>query len=222
MVIFISRDLSLDSIFRQQLEDKATLVGLSLVEFSALAFDKIPDSDWLFFYSKNGIEYCFSQLDTLDNLPPIGVIGKASAEFLKLHYNINAQFVGTGHPKETAAQFLSVANGQKVLFVQAKNSKQSVQKLLSKKVFVESLLVYDNYPKTDFELPQLDVLVFTSPLNVAAYFANYSYQKGQAIISIGRTTEQALKEQGIKTIILAAEPSEKALAACCLALIQKN
>lgn len=221
-MIFISRDLSSKSVFRQMLGTKTSLIGLSLIEFKSILFDRIPRADWLFFYSKSGIKYCLSQLDTLDDLTPIAVIGQASADFLKANYNIEAQFVGTGHPEKTAAQFSLVAKGQKVVFVQAKNSKQSVQNILGKQVIPIDLLVYDNCAKTDFEVPKANVLVFTSPLNVEAYFSKYTYQQEQTIISIGQTTARALKEHGVDEIIIAKEPNEKALADCCLALISNN
>jgi len=221
-MIFISRKLSSSSVFRQMLESKANLIGLSLIEFKSILFDKTPSTDWLFFYSKSGIKYYLSQLDTLDTLAPIAVIGKASADFLKANYNLEAQFVGTGHPKETAAEFLLVAKNQKVVFVQAKNSKQSVQKILGEQVNAIDLLVYDNCAKTDFEIPKANILVFTSPLNVHAYFSKYAYQQEQTIISIGQTTAHALKSHGIDQITIAKEPSEKALANCCLALINNN
>jgi uroporphyrinogen-III synthase len=221
-MIFISRDLSSNSVFRQMLKNKASLIDLSLIEFKPILFDRIPSSDWLFFYSKNGIKHALSKLNILDDLAPIAVIGQASADFLKANYNIEAQFVGTGHPRETAAQFLSVAKDQKVVFVQAKNSKQSVQNILQKQVKSIDLLVYDNCPKTDFDLPEANILVFTSPLNVAAYFSKYAYQQDQTIISIGQTTARALEKHGIDEIIIAKEPNEKALANCCLALISNN
>ena len=64
--IFISRDLATDSIFSKRLQGKATVIGLSLVEFQPLIFDAKKSGDWLFFYSKNGIQYYFSQMTSLE------------------------------------------------------------------------------------------------------------------------------------------------------------
>lgn len=217
--IFISRDLKKDSIFKALLTNKTQVIGVSLLEFSPVEFEALPVTDWLFFYSKKGIDYCLSQLDDWSNLPPIGVIGQASADFLLEKYALEVQFIGTGHPVTTAEQFLPLVKEKKVTFVQAQHSKQSVQKLIAQTIQINNLIVYDNHIKQHFELPTADILVFTSPLNVRAYFSKYSYQIHQKIISIGNVTTDALEQQGIQQIITAEKPSEQALAYACLRIL---
>jgi uroporphyrinogen-III synthase len=218
--VFISRDLDEDSIFKQRLASKAKIIGRSLIQFKAISFEALPLCDWLFFYSKKGIHYCLSQLDNLEELPPIAVIGQASADFLWSKYNIQAQFVGTGHPEATAIAFSSLAKDKKVVFAQAQHSKQSVQQLLNDSVTICDLITYQNEVKVDFKLPLVDILVFTSPLNVKAYFDQYAYRSTQEIISIGRVTAKALNAIGITTITIAAAPNELELAIACLQFIQ--
>ncbi len=220
--IFISRDLEQDSVFAQYVAPKATIIGSSLIEFKAVHFDKLPTCDWLFFYSKKGIHYCLSQLEEKASLPPIGVIGQASANFLYSKYQIQAQFVGTGHPEETALAFSKLVQGKKVVFAQALHSNQSVQQLLDKNVICYNMITYQNEVKIDFKLPPVDVLVFTSPLNVKAYFDQYTYHTSQKIISIGRVTAKALKAIGITTFTIATAPNERALAVACLQAIQQK
>jgi uroporphyrinogen-III synthase len=217
--VFISRDLEEDSVFKQHIAPKAKVIGLSLIEFKALPFGPLPACDWLFFYSKKGIHYCLSQLDHLEQLPPVGVIGQASADFLWAEYKIQAQFVGTGHPEATALAFSKLVQDKKVIFAQAQHSKQSVQKLLGKNVILCDVITYQNEAKVDFKLPSIDVLVFTSPLNVKAYFDQYTYQSTQKIISIGRVTAKALNEIGITSFTIAAAPNEFELATACLPFI---
>lgn len=218
--IFISRNLEEDSVFKQQLASKAKLIGRSLIKFKALPFGELPVGDWLFFYSKKGIDYCFSQLESLEQLPPIAVIGQASADFLWTKYNLQAQFVGTGHPEPTALAFSKLAKGKKVIFAQAQHSKQSVQQLLDKSITFCDVITYQNEIKVNFKLPSIDILVFTSPLNVKAYFDQYSYHSTQKIISIGRVTAKALNAIGITTLTIAAAPNELELATACLSFIQ--
>lgn len=218
--IFISRNLEEDSVFKQSLASKAKIIGCSLIQFKAIAFDGLPTCDWLFFYSKKGIHYCLSQLESLDQLPPIGVIGQASADFLWSKYKIKAQFVGTGHPEATAIAFSPLAKDQKVVFARAQHSKRSVQQLLDDSIVIDDLITYQNEMKVDFKLPSIDILVFTSPLNVTAYFKQYSYCSTQKIISIGRVTAKALKELGITNFTIAAAPNELELATACLEFIQ--
>lgn len=218
--VFISRDLEEDSIFKQSLASKAKIIGHSLIQFKAISFEALPASDWLFFYSKKGIYYCLSQLETLEQLPPIGVIGQASADFLWSKYKIQAQFVGTGHPEATAIAFSKLAKDKKVVFARAKHSKQSVQQLLDDGITICDVITYQNEVKVDFKLPSIDILVFTSPLNVTAYFKQYSYCSTQKIISIGRVTAKALNKLGITNLTIAAAPNELELATACLEFIQ--
>lgn len=215
--VFISRNLRADSEFNHLLKDKATVTGRSLLEFQAVDFVRIPDADCLFFYSKNAIKYCLSQLSVLDYLPKIAVMGKASAEYLNLNYNIKADFIGTGEPLSTSIQFLDFVKDQRVVFVQAKNSRRSIQKLVD--FNATDLIVYDNFAITDFALPASDILVFTSPMNAEAYFSKYSYLANQNIIAIGETTAGSLKKKGLIGIIIAKEANEKALADACLTLL---
>lgn len=218
--IFISRDLEEDSVFKQQLASKAEIIGRSLIHFQAISFEALPACDWLFFYSKKGIYYCLSQLDDLEQLPPIGVIGQASADFLSSKYNIQAKFVGSGHPEATALAFSKLAKNKKVIFARAQHSKQSVQQLLDDSIIIDDLITYQNEKKVSFTLPPIDILVFTSPLNVKAYFNQYSYCSTQKIISIGRVTAKALNQLGITNLTIAAAPNELELATACLELIR--
>lgn len=218
--VFISRDLEEDSVFKEQIASKAKLIGCSLIQFKAISFEALPLCDWLFFYSKKGIYYCLSQLENLDQLPPIAVIGQASADFLWSKYKIQAQFIGTGHPEATALAFSKKAKDKKVVFAQAQHSKQSVQQLLDDRVTICDVITYQNEVKVDFQLPSIDILVFTSPLNVKAYFNQYAYHSTQKIISIGRVTAKALEAIGITTITIAAAPNELELAIACLPFIQ--
>lgn len=217
--IFISRDLQSNSPFVQLLADKAALQGLSLIDFEAISFSQVPQSDWWFFYSQRGMDFFFQQQAvTPDSAAAIAVMGAASANYLKEQYGLAATFVGQGKPSAIATQFTQVAHGQSALFIQAKHSKASVQQLLPNTISQESLIVYNNTIKTVFSVKKADILVFTSPLNVQAYFGRYAYAATQQVISIGRTTGAALQVRSIP-FILAKHPQETALAKACLDLI---
>lgn len=215
--VFISRNLTSKSIFYILLQSKSELIDMSLLLFRPLAFSPDKHTDWLFFYSKNAIKFYFTQVPPLSNSSKIAVMGAPSAHFLKSHYNIQADFVGNGIPDATAERFYKLVDGKRVAFVQARNSRKSVQQLAN--FNAHDLIVYDNFMKEDFELKDMDILAFTSPMNVQAYFTKYSYQSGQEFLSIGASTKSALESYGIENVRMAAEPSEKALANLCLTLI---
>lgn len=216
---FISRNLKPDSIFKQMLENQGFEVdGQSLISFTKMDFDIPPMPDWLFFYSKNGAQFFLEKVGLeFFKKVKIGTIGEGTALFLKSK-NLTVDFIGNGEPKETAKQFSRVANQSKVLFVRANNSKKSVQTLLNDSIAIQDLIVYENAPKTGLTLGHYDVLVFTSPMNVAAYFFDKQLIENQQVVAIGETTGEALKQQKIETFILAEKPSESALAAAVLLL----
>lgn len=217
--IFISRNLKKDSIFQALLEGKAVLEAQSLVEFEGLPVEELPSCDWLFFYSKKGLEFGWPSLKELASKAKIAVLGAASGEYFQKELGQLADFVGTGEPVGTAAAFLEVAKGKKVCFVQAQHSRQSVAKLLGNQVQAQSLVVYNNVPKAVVKLPVCDILVFTSPLNAQTYYTHYQPNEQQQVIAIGKTTAGALVELGIKNYLIAPAPHERALANCCLSLL---
>ena len=226
--VFISRPLKKNSIFLKTLNGNGLeIIGQSLIHFSPVPFSTIPTTDWLFFYSKNGVKFFFEQVQKSPSFQKdIGgkkwaAMGKGTATaFVK--YGINPDFIGDGKPSSTAEQFQAVAANQTVLFIQAKTSKKSIQKLLNKQTTIKELVVYDNQIKSDFELPYFDVLVFTSPLNAQAYFEKYPLQKPQSIIAIGNTTAKALLKLGVKKVSIAAKPTEKEMAKIVLQSIENS
>jgi len=203
------------------------IIGQSLIHFTPTPFTKIPKSDWVFFYSKKGVQFFMQQVlkspkfqKEMDQVK-WAVMGKGTAEALN-KYNYRPNFIGSGHPTTTAAQFQKVATNEKVLFVRAKASKKSVQKLLKEKIRVSDLIVYDNKIKKDFHIPYCDYLVFTSPLNAAAYYQQYAIDKRQKVIAIGNTTANALVKLGVQEIEVAERPTEKEMSKKVLELFAQH
>lgn len=210
--IFITRDLDADSIFYKMLTASGFEVcGESLVGFRASPFGDVPTADWVFFYSKNAARYFFAQVPP-EAMPAVkwAAIGPGTASILSENSH-SPDFIGDGDPRRTAAAFRSTARGCRVLFPRAKESRQSVQRLLENQIVVLDLVVYENAPRTDFNLPDFDVLVFTSPLNVQAFFSKKS-RKQEKIAAIGPSTGAALAALGIRDFVVAGQPSEAALA----------
>jgi uroporphyrinogen-III synthase len=213
--IFISRKLTKESVFKKDLKAAGfQIYDRSLIRFSPVAFDTVPSTDWIFFYSKNAVKYFFAGLTSLNQITPQEVrwatIGPATAKVLKKHIG-QVDFIGDGNTVETAADFLKVAEGQTVLFPRAEHSRKTVQQLLSKNITDRDLIVYKNVPKKNIRLPNCDLLVFTSPMNVLTYFKNKPLFDDQSVFAIGRTTAKTLVSIGIEEFLIAEEPSEAAL-----------
>lgn len=213
--VFISREQHPESFFKKHLEEKGFAVfAQSLVAFSACPVTEIPEAEWVFFYSKRGIQFFFEAIQKLEIKRSQSVkyacIGEGTAKALSRH-KIKPDFVGTGQPDSTAAAFLKIGRGKKVLFPQALNSRQSIQYLLADAVESIPLVVYENKPLSTFEIPECDFLVFTSPMNAEAYYGRYALKPEQKVIAIGQTTGECLRNLEVKEVFVADEPSEKGL-----------
>ncbi len=212
--IFISRELHSDSIFKIKLEHEGfDIWDKSLLEFELIPFEQIPKTDWIFFYSQKGVQFFFKHINK-NNIPLSEKIhfagfgektAKAIEQFTKCH------FVGTGNANTTAPDFIKITKGKKVLFPRAENSQRSVQQLIDNQLIIEDLIIYKNSPKENFDIPRMDYLFFTSPLNAQVFFQKYKLEKSQKVFAIGKTTAKALEDSGIKNVIFPQKPSEEEL-----------
>jgi len=192
------------------------VIGRSLIDCTAMPFTQVVEADWVFFYSRNGVRFFLEGLgEPLSAKIRLATMGNGTAQSLKA-YGYPVHFIGTGKPSSTASAFNEIANHQGVVFPRAKVSKKSIQQLLLPTIQQIDLVVYNNQAKKDFDLPDCRYLVFTSPLNVQAYFSRKNYQNGQLIVAIGTTTEEKLQELGFFNIIVARRASEQALATAIL------
>jgi hydroxymethylbilane synthase len=222
--IFISRPLAEQSEFYtslagQTVEQKHIIFAFSLIDFAPIEFDRLPACDWIFFYSKTGVDFFFKNIHQKNILLPNAIkwaaFGEATAKSLIPH-SFSADFIGTGSAISTVSLFSELAIHQKVLFPQAQFSRNSVALLLKNTENIP-LVVYKNTAATDFVLPFCHVLVFTSPLNVIAYFQKYTFQSTQKFIAIGDTTAETLAIYVPKQNRMVSETaSEKSLAQAVL------
>lgn len=212
-----------DQPFRQILSTRGVQIsGGSLLRFEAAPFTEIPQTDWVFFYSRKAVAFFFRRVRELgvelDRHLKWAAIGPSTAVSIE-SWGMAVDFIGDGEPAATARHFLAIAEGRRVLFPRAAHSRESIQQLLRGKIEVLDLVVYHNLIDAAAPRPEADVLVFTSPLNAQAYFAQRTPAPGAIIIAIGQTTAAALKNLGVREVIIAAEPSERGLAQAVLAAV---
>ena len=214
--VFISRDLSEQSYFRKALEKhNITIEAHSLIRTVPVItkFDSyiLKHVDWIFFSSKNAVDYFF-QLDPLfSKNVKFGVMGSGSEEMLR-RKGYFTDYVGTGiDTADVAKAFAALANGATVLFPGAEDSMRSIQQGLSADTKIIDLPVYETVKEEDVEASGADVLVFTSPSNVDAYFVDNLLDPYQKVIAIGKSTGKKFDEMGVK-YILPFSPDEVGLA----------
>jgi uroporphyrinogen-III synthase len=218
--VFISRKLDADSLFYQILSKAGVdTFGISLVGFMGLPFSAPPLADWVFFYSSRSAAFFLRGLSRLgyptDRYAHYAALGKGTARSLQ-DLGITPAFIGDGSPKSTALAFLEKAEGQRVLFPRAKQSRQSVQRLLAGKLEMLDLVVYQNLILKNPKIPDTEYVVLTSPLNAHAYTLERKFSPDQRIVAIGQTTAGMLLELGISNFRIADQPTEEALAAAVL------
>ncbi len=224
--IFVSRALQENSPLLALLPaDQFRLFGQSLIRFSLLPFEDMPDCDWVFFYSRNGVRFFFQRLERLGaELPEhtrLAAIGKGTAASLA-DIARPPDFVGSGNPDESARAFLKVAEGQKVLFARAYHSAKSVQNMLAPYINIIDLPVYKNEIKTDVDIPETDYVILTSSMNVDAYFQNQPGRSAKVFIAIGQPTAMRYAQWIAGQVFIPERPSEEALARLILDLEKKD
>ncbi len=219
--VFVSRPLDKDSPFLSEEARSLGIVamGQSLLKMQPIELQQAPtELDFLFFYSKTGVEFFFSQLASLglaaESLPPCGALGEGTARILR-KYTQDIDFIGDGNAQTAAEYLLSKRKSQRIGFVRARNSVQSVQALLSADINCKDLIVYDNIVDCSFVAPQAQMLVFTSPMNVEAYFEAQKRQKSTQmadfVVVIGHTTEKRLLDFYDGNYAVSAQTAENAL-----------
>jgi hydroxymethylbilane synthase len=194
--VFISRELKEHDFLQQNLTKLGhSLTGESFIEFSAEPFSfDASQIDWLFFPSKNAVKYFFESVKSLPKSIRIAAVNKGTA-FAIQQLGYVPDFIGEGGDLvDIAAQFDATA-GKRVLFAKAKHSRRSIQKSLNHKE-IQEVTVYDNVEIEWVQKRNEAILVFTSPMNVEAYFKNHQLDSNQKLVAIGTPTEAALQKFG--------------------------
>ncbi|MDM8173895.1 MULTISPECIES: hydroxymethylbilane synthase [Olivibacter] len=222
--VFITRELADTSFLKRSLEQHHIKVeGRSLIKIFSIINTLDPYIlkyvRWVFFSSKNGIENFFKLKPRLSKHVQYAVVGRGSEEALRSHGIIPA-FTGEAEGIEmekVGDAFAQVAAGSTVLFPRAKGSLQTIQSRLTADTKVIDLPVYETRIDEQVEGSGADVLIFTSPTNVEAYFKDNLVEPGQKVISIGNSTGKKLEEIGVQ-YTLPFSPDELGLAEAVFAL----
>ena len=206
--VFFTRSLGHESI------EKLYGRGLSIEARSLMDIQYLPinlpviERGWLFFYSKNGVKAFLNAYHRVPAHLRVGVFGSATAKSLET----TPHFIGEGSPKHIAHQFSTfISPGEKVIFIRASQSRQSVQSRLPQEQVID-IIGYKNEVIAHAYIPDHDIVVLTSPLNTKAYL---SLMKGrdipQTFIAIGETTANAVYTNTGLTPLVPDQPTEECL-----------
>jgi len=221
--VFISRDISEQSYFRKALEKHGIEIeGRSLIRTVPIItkFDSyiLKSVDWVFFTSKNAVEYFFNLEPLFPKAVKFGVMGTGSEDMLR-RQGYFADYVGdSGDTDVVGQEFAKLANGTTVLFPGAESAMRSIQKNMSAETTIIDLPVYETILVDEVEATSAEVLVFTSPSNVEAYFTDNLVEPEQKLIAIGKSTGNKLAELGL-TYTLPFSPDEVGLAEAVFGIV---
>jgi hydroxymethylbilane synthase len=225
--VFITRDISENSYFRKAMDKHEIQIDArSLIRTFPTIHKLDPfilrEVDWIFFSSKNAIEYFFRLEPRLPKKTKFGVIGRGSEDMLRQlgklpDFNGEDEGVDT---EDIAEEFAAIANGKTVLFPGAKDSLRTIQKALSSRTTVIDLPVYETVYEEEVPKSGAEVLIFTSPSNVEAYFTDNLLEPGQKVICIGKSTGKKFDALGVK-YTLPYSPDEIGLAEAVFGLDYK-
>lgn len=202
--VFISRELEEGGYLSRILKaHQYSIIGKSLIDFKPISFtDKeFIQAEWLFFSSKVAVNFFFDTIKKIPDSIKVAAINEGTAQGLK-ELGIIPDFIGKGNDMNAVAEQFYQVGISNVVFPSAKNGRQTIQKLLLNKdgLVLRDLFIYDNQPQTNVASFLQDILIFTSPLNVQAYFSSNTLNINQQVISIGKTTSQALDEMKISHV----------------------
>lgn len=197
--VYITRDPRRYDYFRNALTANGFKVyAQSLIEIKQVTIRKLPKTDWVFFSSKNAVKNFFEQQPQVEQVK-YAAVGKSTSNELR-KFGKKADFIGySTDTRLTAKQFASVVGSKTVLFPQARGSMKTVQQQFKKAGQVIDLVVYETKKNSLDNLPSAEILVFTSPSNVEAYFEKYKIASTQKIVAMGDATSHALQKLGVKT-----------------------
>ncbi len=196
--VFVTKNLKEDSYLLNGLRKlNFEVEGKSLIEFKEIKIKELPKTDWIFFSSKHAVSYFFNQHPKIENVK-FGCVGTATSQELRAR-GYRADFIGQGtDTKLIGKQFSSRIGNAKVLFPMAKDSLQSIQYQMLKKENAINLPVYYTVKHQQLIDNSFEIIVFTSPSNVEAFFEKNKWNTSCKAVAMGDATANALLKAKVK------------------------
>lgn len=149
--------------------------------------------DWLFFTSANAVKH-FPGIADIPGHVKVAAIGKGTRDALN-SAGITPYFTGLGHTADVALVFREELGSGKVLVAGAANGLKTIQKALNAGQYDE-LALYSTRETPHEAGGDYDVIAFTSPSNVRAFFAANKPGEHTRLVAIGAATAKEIASQG--------------------------
>lgn len=199
--IFISRDRQKCNLLANQLECHGyETICASLIETESVANDVIPDAEWLFFVSRNAVDYFFEQHQPSADTK-IAAVGDGTALAIARH-GFKVDFTGEGRDLAAISnQFANLAHGAKVLFPIGTKSKRTIQLGILSACEVKELVVYRNHLRPTTLIGLFDAVVLTSPSSAEAFFNSNQAMPETLFVAMGSSTLESIKQAGVTKVV---------------------
>lgn len=202
--VFITRDLDENSylgryLAKHQIQVDARSLIRIYPTINKLDSFILKRADWIFFNSKNAIDHFFKLEPLILKKTKIAVLGRGSEDALR-KYDRVADFSGDNlgiKTEDIAKEFAKLVDGQTVFIPRAKDSLMSIQNALTPETQVIDMPIYETVLEENVDKTNAEVLIFTSPSNVEAYFQENLIDPGQKIICIGYSTAKVIEAMGL-------------------------
>ncbi len=197
--IFISKDINeLETLEALMGNDALTFECKSLIQFKSLPFDLPVDFEVVFLSSIRSAKFLIeSKKINLHNYR-LACAGKQTA--LKLNeMAFKPDFIGSNasNPQHVSQEFSKWLGDRKVFIPASSRSLRSIEESISEGQ-IRSAILYETI-LLPLKLASADVLVFTSPSNVQAYFIENEVLEKSIVIAWGDSTRKTLLDYGCES-----------------------
>ena len=167
----------------------------SLIDFKSLSFDLPNDFEVVFFSSIRSAKF-LSESKKI-NLDKYSIACAGPQTALKLNeMGLNTDFIASNasDPKHVSEEFSAWLGARKVFIPSSNRSLRSIEESIPNDQ-IQRAIVYETL-LLPLKIFSTDVLVFTSPSNVHAYFIENDILEDSIVIAWGHSTKKALLDYG--------------------------
>jgi uroporphyrinogen III methyltransferase/synthase len=200
--------------------------------------DRLPEFDWVFFTSENGVRYFFALLTALDldiralGKVRIATVGRGTEERLA-EYHLHADFVPSAFNARTLLEEFRASRrvaGLRILRVRGDRARTELEDgLRAAGATVDTLLAYRIRPaqiRTDvadaITVDGADAVTFTSGSSVEGFeqiLPDHTLHERVVAICIGPVTAEAAERAGWRRVVTATESTIDGLVACLVGVL---
>ncbi len=196
--IFISKDArELDFLNNFKGNDTLGFECRSLIDFKPIFFDLIDDFEVIFFSSIRSAKFLFESKKI--NLAKYSIACAGPQTALKLNemgFEVDYIAANASNPEYVSKEFSAWLGPRKVFIPSSDRSLRSVEQFISADQ-IQRAVVYETL-LLPLKVVPADVLVFTSPSNVHAFFIENDISADSIVIAWGHSTNKALLHYGFK------------------------